>query len=162
MPAQDTAPDTAPDRRAFIGAALALPVLAAPGRAAAAKAPIWTPLGSNLAVRGWDPVAYVRLRRPARGEAAFSFDWRGATFRFANAAHRDAFRAQPERWAPRYGGYCAWAVSQGYTAGIDPQAWAVVDGRLYLNYNAEIQARWRADIPGHIARANRNWPGVLG
>jgi len=110
------------------------------------------------AIRGHDPVAYHLLGRPAPGDARFTHRWGGATWRFISAAHRDAFAAEPERYAPAYGGFCAWAVSEGYTAPIDPQAWAILDGRLYLNYSRSIHRRWQADIPGRIARADRNWP----
>ena len=126
--------------------------LAAP----AAAQPVFQDNG--LAIRGFDPVAYHLLRVPTRGDARFTQHWRGAAWRFANAAHAAAFAADPERFAPAYGGFCAWAVAQGYTAPIDPTAWAIVDGRLYLNYDRSIQRRWERDIPGHIARADRNWP----
>lgn len=153
-------------RRAFslstlLAAPAALTGALLPAAAFADKAPVWTPLGSNLALRGYDPVAYFRAGRPVQGLAQFSTRHQGAEFRFSTAANRDAFVAAPARYAPQYGGYCAWAVSQGYTAGVDPQAWRIVDGRLYLNYNRDIQRRWESDIPGHIAAANRNWPGVL-
>ncbi len=113
---------------------------------------------NGLAIRGHDPVAYHLLGRPSAGSAAFTQEWQGATWRFALAAHRDAFAADPARHAPAYGGFCAWAVAQGYTAPIDPQAWRIVDGRLYLNFDRAVQRRWERDIPGHIQRADANWP----
>lgn len=116
----------------------------------------------GLAIRGYDPVAYHRLGRPAVGDARFTHGWRGATWRFINAAHRDAFAADAERFAPAYGGFCAWAVSEGYTAPVDPLAWAIVEGRLYLNFNRAVHRRWQGDVPGHIARADRNWPNLSG
>jgi YHS domain-containing protein len=125
------------------------------------KAPIWTGFGSNVAISGYDPVAYFTANRPVQGVAAHKATYQGAEFRFANAANRAAFIANPTRYAPQYGGYCAWAVSQGYTAGIDPNAWAIVDGKLYLNYNRSIQARWQNDRANNIIAANRNWPNVL-
>jgi YHS domain-containing protein len=151
-------------RRLLVALALAAAAISATPSASAlaAKAPVWTPLGSNVAIRGYDPVAYFTQGRPTQGQAAFKTTWQGAEFRFASAANRDAFVANPARYAPRYGGYCAWAVSQGYTAGVDPNAWRIVDGRLYLNYNREIQTRWERDMAGHIAAADRNWPSVLG
>jgi len=116
----------------------------------------------GLAIRGYDPVAYHKQGRPLEGSAQYEFVWKGATWRFASAAHRDLFKADPARYAPRYGGYCAWAVSQGYTASVDPEnAWRIVDGKLYLNYNAAVKKKWEADIPGHIQKADANWPGVL-
>jgi YHS domain-containing protein len=141
--------------------ALALAPLTVAGPALADKAPIWTSFGSNVAISGYDPVAYFTLGRPTQGTAAFKATYQGAEFRFANAANRASFLANPARYAPQFGGYCAWAVSQGYTAGIDPNAWAIVDGKLYLNYNRTIQSRWQADRANLIAAGNRNWPTVL-
>ena len=96
-----------------------------------------------------------------KGSSDFETEWKGATWRFASAANREAFLADPEKYAPQYGGYCAWAVSQGQTAPIEPEQWSIVDGKLYLNYNADVQAKWKADVPGFIARADENWPKVL-
>ena len=86
---------------------------------------------------------------------------RRATWRFSSAANLAAFEADPEAYAPQYGGYCAWAVSQGYTASTDPTAWRIVDGKLYLNYSQGVQRRWEQDIPGNIVKADTNWPKVL-
>jgi len=117
---------------------------------------------AGLAIRGYDPVAYHEKGRPLEGSSNFEFVWKGARWRFANATHRDLFKADPERYAPRYGGYCAWAVSQGYTASVDPEnAWRIVAGKLYLNYSVAVKKRWETDIPGHIQKANVNWPDVL-
>ena len=140
---------------------LVISPLAAAGPALAEKAPIWTSFGSNVAINGYDPVAYFTAGRPTQGAATFKATYQGAEFRFANAANRAAFTANPARYAPQFGGYCAWAVSQGYTAGIDPNAWAIVDGKLYLNYNRSIQTRWQGDRANLIQAANRNWPNVL-
>ena len=116
----------------------------------------------GLAIKGYDPVAYHKEGRPMEGSSSYEFVWKDAKWRFASAAHRDLFAADPERYAPRYGGYCAWAVSEGYTASVDPEnAWSIVDGRLYLNYNVEIKQKWEKDIPGNIRKADANWPGVL-
>ena len=128
---------------------------------AAAKDPVSTGTFSNLAVSGYDAVAYFNDGKPVGGDSAFEYEWNGATWRFASEANRAAFIADPAAYAPQYGGYCAWAVSQGYTAKSDPEAWRIVDGKLYLNYNKDIQARWARDIPGNIAKADANWPGVL-
>jgi YHS domain-containing protein len=147
-------------RTLLVAIGLAAGAVATP--AVADKAPVYTSLFSNVAVSGHDPVAYFTEGRPVRGSKAFTATWAGAEYRFASAANRDAFRANPARYAPQYGGYCAWAVSQGYTASADPAVWRIVDGKLYLNYNAEIGRRWGQDVTGHIARANSNWPKVLG
>lgn len=112
----------------------------------------------GVAIRGYDAVAYHAEGRPVRGSASFTHAWNGATWRFANAANRDRFAADPTRFAPAYGGFCAWAAAEGYTAPIDPNAWRIVDGKLYLNYDRAIQRRWEGDIPGNIRRADANWP----
>jgi YHS domain-containing protein len=144
-----------------IALALAFTPLVSAGPALADKAPIWTSFGSNVAIRGYDPVAYFTVGRPVEGSASFKATYQGAEFRFANAANRAAFVANPARYAPQYGGYCAWAVGHGYTAGIDPEAWAIVDGKLYLNYNRSIQSQWQGDRANQIRSANANWPLVL-
>lgn len=115
----------------------------------------------NIAIRGADPVAYFTQGAYVAGSPEYTYDWGGATWQFANAEHRDLFVSNPGQYAPQYGGFCAWAVSEGYIAPVDPTAWDIVDGQLYLNFNARIQRRWQQDIPGHVARANQNWPGVL-
>ncbi len=112
----------------------------------------------GVAIRGTDPVAYFNQGGPVRGKSELAYRWNGATWHFSSAENRDLFAANPERYAPQYGGFCAWAVSQGYTAPIDPSAWKIVDGKLYLNFNQQIQRRWERDIPGNIGRANSNWP----
>lgn len=114
----------------------------------------------NLAIHGYDPVAYFDEGRPIKGSAEFSHSWMGATWRFASAAHRDQFAAKPDAFAPRYGGYCAWAVSKGYTANGDPEAWKIVDGKLYLNYNLKVQKDWEQDVAKRIESANANWPRI--
>ena len=129
--------------------------------ASAAKAPVYTGTFSNVAVGGHDPVAYFTAGKPVPGSKDFTASWNGAEFRFASAANRDRFKANPAAFAPQYGGYCAWAVSQGYTASGDPKIWKIVDGKLYLNYNAEVGRIWEKDIPGNIRKADTNWPKVL-
>jgi hypothetical protein len=114
----------------------------------------------GLAVKGYDVVAYFTDQQPVEGSADFTHEWGGAKWRFASAAHRDLFVAAPEKYAPQFGGYCAWAVSQGYTADIDPEAWRIVEDRLYLNYSLDVQKKWETDIPGHITKARENWPGL--
>jgi YHS domain-containing protein len=115
----------------------------------------------NGAIRGYDPVAYFSQRAPVKGSDEFTFQWRGATWRFASSANRDQFAAAPEKFAPRYGGYCAYGVAKGSTPPIDPNAWSIVDGRLYLNFNLPTRTVWEKDIPGYIRQADANWPGVL-
>jgi hypothetical protein len=114
----------------------------------------------GVAIRGTDPVGYFTEGRPVPGDPAITAEWGGATWRFASAANRDRFLADPEAVAPQFGGYCAWAVANGYTAETDPEAWKIVGGKLYLNYSPEVQADWETDIPGNIAKAEKNWPGL--
>ena len=120
-----------------------------------------TGLFSDVAVDGYDTVAYFTEGKPVEGSSDYEHEWNGATWRFANAANRDQFAANPEAYAPQYGGYCAWAVAQGKTAPIDPNAWKIVDDKLYLNYDQNIQAKWEQDIPGFISSADKNWPQLL-
>jgi YHS domain-containing protein len=128
---------------------------------AAAKDPVYTGTFSSLAVSGYDPVAYFTSGKPVEGRSNFEFEWNGATWRFASARNLAAFKASPESFAPQYGGYCAWAVAEGYTASSDPNAWRIVGKKLYLNYSAGVQRQWLEDIPGNIAKGDTNWPRVL-
>ena len=127
----------------------------------AGKDPVYTGTFSDLAVGGYDPVAYFTEGQPLEGSGDFELEWNGATWRFASQANLEAFKAEPEAYAPQYGGYCAWAVAQGYTASTVPEAWHITDGKLYLNYSLGVRDTWRQDIPGHIAKADGNWPKVL-
>jgi YHS domain-containing protein len=148
--------------RKFIAAfAFAIGALFATAPAYADQPPIHTGFLSNVAVGGYDPVAYFTDGQPVRGTTQHRITHQGFEYRFASAEHLAAFRANPSRYLPQYGGYCAWAVAQGYTAAGNPNNWRIVDGKLYLNYNDDIQQRWERDIPGFIRTANSNWPGVL-
>ncbi len=124
-----------------------------------APAKDFVPLNSDngLALKGYDPVAYFRVSKPVEGQAAFSHDWSGAEWRFSSQANLEAFRADPQRYAPQFGGYCAYAVAHGYVAPIDPAAWHIENGRLYLNYDADTQEKWLAQRPRFIPKAERNW-----
>lgn len=114
----------------------------------------------GVAIEGTDPVAYFTEGRPVEGSDAFEYEWMDATWRFASAANLEAFKADPEKYAPQYGGYCAWAVAQGYTASIDPEAWRIEGGKLYLNYSKDVQENWEQDVPGNIAKGDANWPDI--
>lgn len=149
-------------RTLAIAAALtAAPMVMATPAAFADKAPVYTGNFSNVAVQGHDPVAYFTDGEPVKGSKKFKTTYEGAEFRFATADNLAAFEADPAKYAPQYGGYCAWAVSQGYTAKGDADHWAIVDGKLYLNYNKKVQATWNEDRPGFIASADKEWPTVL-
>ena len=148
-------------RRSVLAALGAAPLVVAFSPAArAATARIYAEGG--IAIDGTDPVAYFTEGRAVAGTSDHETLWLGATWRFSSAANRAAFEADPEAYAPQYGGWCAWAVAEGYTASTVPEAWAIVDGRLYLNFSRRVQRRWERDVPGNIARADANWPAVLG
>lgn len=116
----------------------------------------------GLAIKGYDAVAYHTEGTPVKGAKEFEFEWKGAKWLFASAENMTLFKADPEKYAPQYGGYCAWAVSRGYIADTDPRnAWRIVEGKLYLNYNSSVQKNWERDIPGNTQKADANWPKVL-
>jgi len=138
-----------------------LVALGVPALASASPAPSVSTTEEGVAIGGYDPVAYFTEGHPVAGSPRFTFRWNGATWRFASAASRDRFETTPEAYAPAFGGYCAWAISQNYIAPGDPQVWRIVDGRLYLNFNRRAQALWEADLMGSIARGHANWPSVL-
>jgi YHS domain-containing protein len=114
----------------------------------------------GFALRGYDPVAYFDVNAPTRGKAAHSFEYEGSKFLFESAANRDKFAANPARYAPQYGGYCALGTANGYKVSTQPDAFKVVDGKLYFNYDTKVLGLWSKDIPGYIAKANANWPDV--
>lgn len=112
------------------------------------------------AIRGYDAVAYFTKHKAVKGAKQFSTNWQGARWHFSSQTNLDAFIADPEKYAPQYGGYCAYGVAQGYTPEIDPQAFAVRDGKLYLNLSKTVLKRWKENIPGYIADADQNWPAL--
>lgn len=115
----------------------------------------------DKAIRGYDPVAYFVKDEPTKGSSQFSYQWNGANWHFSSSKNRDAFIDNPQKYAPQYGGYCAYAASRGYTASTAPEAWSIVDGKLYLNYNKSVRDIWSEDIPSNITKANRNWSNLL-
>ena len=115
----------------------------------------------GLAIRGFDPVAYFTLGKPVAGTARHQLKWRGAVWRFATAGHLAKFKAEPQKYAPQYGGYCAYAVSRNYTAKIEPDAWTIHKGKLYLNYSRGVRALWKREKAQNIIKGDRNWPAVL-
>lgn len=115
---------------------------------------------NGLAIDGYDPVAYFTEQKPVKGSPEFHTDYHGATFQFASAAHREAFDAEPAKYAPQYGGFCAYGMAKGYKAVIDPAAFTIVQEKLYLNYSESVRTRWFSDIPGYIQKADANWPEV--
>ncbi len=130
--------------------------------AAAEEDPIYTGLFNDRAVGGYDAVSYFEDGKPVKGDKKFSLTYMGAEWRFASAEHKQMFEANPTKYAPQYGGYCAWAMARGYAASGDPKEWRIVDGKLYLNYDAKIKAKWEKDIPGFIVKADENYPKLTG
>ena len=142
---------------------LAFVLLLLPFFASAADAPIYSH-SKKGAVKGADVVAYYSLEPGAKaviGSDEFTHEWMGATWKFSSAKNRDLFAADPEAYAPQFGGYCAFAVSHNFTKPISPNKWAVVDGKLYLNLNGIAYRKWNKDRGASIARGHANWPNVL-
>ncbi len=123
--------------------------------------PVFTGLVPGVALGGYDTVAYFTDGTPTSGREDVSLLHNGATWRFANEDNRRAFRADPNRYAPQYGGYCAYAVAGGDTSGGHPKSWRIVDGRLYVNATPRVQLKWETAIPAYIKKADANWPKVL-
>lgn len=139
-------------RRLLLLTALVLPALAG-------AQPVNTD-SSGLALKGYDPVAYFTTGQPMRGDPRYTATHEGATYRFSSATNRDAFAREAARYAPQYGGYCAFGVAGGYKVRIDPEAFTVRDGKLYLNYDKRVQARWLTDVPGYLEKSESKWAGL--
>jgi len=130
------------------------------GGPANAEDPVFTTEAG--AIRGYDPVAYHVEGRPVRGKPDILFVWQDAEWHFSNTANRDTFAANPEKYAPRYGGFCAYGTSRGYKVSTQPEAFAIVGGALYLNYDLDVQKTWNKDRPGYIEQADANWVTLKG
>lgn len=115
----------------------------------------------GVAIKGYDPVAYFTMDKPVKGNNNFEYEWQGAKWRFSTENHMKLFIEDPDKYAPRYGGYCAYGVAVNALFDIKPEAWSIVDNKLYLNKNLDVRETWRKDIPGNIKKANMNWPEVL-
>jgi YHS domain-containing protein len=113
--------------------------------------------GKGQAVRGFDAVAYFAANSAVEGDPKYQYAWNGAKWLFANAENLEKFKQNPEAYAPQFGGYCAYAVSHGHTADGDPNAWKVVDGKLYLNYNPEVKQMWEKEQDKFIKDGEKNW-----
>ncbi len=118
---------------------------------------VYTATKEKLALSGYDPVAYFVAGAPKKGQAGISTVHQGITWRFENEANKAAFLAQPAKYAPQYGGYCAYAVSQGYTASGDPTVWEIVDGKLYINYSRSVGVSWSKQARTYIASGDAHW-----
>lgn len=147
-------------RYLFLAATLTVPLVLPVS--AMADGGIFTGVGrEKAAVGGYDAVSYFRgAGKPAKGDARFKVTWKGADWLFASKANADAFKANPAAFAPQYGGHCAWAVAQGYLAPGDPTAYDIVGGKLYLNYDQGIRAKWKRDMKNFIAKGGPNWAKI--
>ena len=137
-------------------------LLAGSGLACASDARTAFNLGhfNGLAMNGYDVMTYWRGGDPQRGNEAFRHDYAGASWIFVSAANRDAFAASPQKFAPEYGGYCAYAAAQGSLADVDPYAWRIWNDRLYLNYSPQVRRIWASDIDTNIAKGDANWASL--
>ena len=115
---------------------------------------------TGLALRGVDPVSYFTAGKPQAGQVGITAQYNGATYRFTTEANRDAFKANPAKYAPQYGGFCAFGTAMGIKVDGDPTLWKIVDDKLYLNLSKDIQERWNKDIPGFINTADDNWTKI--
>ena len=145
-----------------LGLALMLAVGGAAAAASAAQPVGEVNVNGGYAVHGYDVVAYFTAGQPAEGDDRYTAEYEGAQYRFASAEHRDTFKQDPAKYAPQYGGFCAFGTSVGRKFDGDPHAWRIVDGKLYLNLNKSIQAKWLQDTAGYIRGADNNWPIIAG
>jgi YHS domain-containing protein len=114
----------------------------------------------GVAIHGYDPVAYFQLGKAVQGFAEHRFEYKGSIFYFSSAELREAFVKAPAKYVPQYNGYCAFGMASGYKAATDPNAFTLVDGKLYLNYNTDIQKKWGGDIVEFVKKADAQWPTV--
>lgn len=126
-----------------------------------AAAPIETGTFNNYAIYGYDPVAYFTQNKAIKGSKKISLEWHGAQWHFANQMHKDLFSAAPQKYAPQYGGYCAYAMSDGRFVGVDVDAFTMIDGKLYLNYSESVMQEWRAQSAQFIQQADLVYPQKL-
>ncbi len=138
---------------------IALPINASVSHAA--KSQIYSNSSTSIAINGYDPVAYFTERKAVEGKPKHALKWKGAIWHFSSAQNKALFETAPTKYAPQYGGYCAFAVSYGSTASTQPTAWSIVKNKLYLNNSHSVKRRWNTDQKGYIAKANKNWPKVL-
>ena len=148
-------------RRATLRLFAAAPAaIALTPRAALAREP--AVFQNPIAINAIDPIGYFTDEEPVPGLAEHEVMWNGAAWHFASADNAATFEADPEAYAPVFGGYCAFAASRGYLAPTVPEAWTVYEGKLYMNANLRARELWLEDVPGNIAKGLANWPGILG
>lgn len=148
-------------RTALLGVAATGIVATFAPAAFAGKSRYYTGYVRGVAAGGYDPVSYFTQSKAVRGKKKFEAEWDDVKWRFASEENRDLFLQSPEKFAPQYGGYCAYAVGVGSTAKGDPKQWKVVDGKLYLNYNRSIKRKWEKKQSYYIKAADKNWPSVI-
>ncbi len=141
---------------------MAVGTAVAPAKTWAASPEVNLGYFNKLAMNGYDVMTYWQGGDPQKGDPEIMAQHNGATWVFQSEENRQAFLSDPAKYAPQYGGYCAYAVSRGYTASGDPGTWRIVDGKLYLVHNPGVETQWASDVHGNIARAEAHWPGVLG
>jgi YHS domain-containing protein len=112
------------------------------------------------AIRGYDPVAFFTEEKPVKGTKDFTMEWNGAAWHFVSKKNLDMFKADPEKYAPQYGGYCAYGAAEGHKAPTQTDTWTVLDNKLYFNYNKNVQREWLKDTKGFIEKADANWPNI--
>lgn len=111
----------------------------------------------GIAIQGYDPVAYFTENKAVPGDPDITVSHDGAIYQFASDKHKAAFEANPGQYTPQYGGYCAYGASQGYNASVEPDQFTIADGKLYLNYNANVRERWNQDRASYITKADTYW-----
>lgn len=116
----------------------------------------------DLAIKGYDTVVYFTAGKALKGSESFTFPWHGMTWQFSTKENRDLFAASPEKYAPQFDGWCAWAMTESRKAVTDPEVWKIVDGKLYLNCSHAAYEKWSRDIPGNIKKADANWLKLSG
>jgi len=118
--------------------------------------------GNDLAIKGYDAVSYFSKGEPTKGSNEFTSAYNGAIYQFSSADNRDLFKADPTKYAPQYGGFCAMGVALNKKFDTDPTAWHIQEGKLYLNLNKAVQTKWLTDTSGYIDTAQGNWGGIKG
>ena len=117
-------------------------------------------INNGYAANGYDVVAYFSEGKPVKGMTTFAYQWHDAKWLFSSKQNLDSFSHHPEKYAPQFGGYCAYGASEGHKSPTEPDAWSIVNGKLYLTYNKDILERWKKDTTERIGKAEKNWPGL--
>lgn len=138
----------------FIAAGILLVALSA----TAQQSPVFEK--SDKAIRGYDPVAYFTQNKPVPGKEEFVYSWNNSNWYFSSQLNLNLFKTNPEKYAPQYGGYCAYGLSNGYKASTVPEAWTIENGKLYLNYSIKVREMWDKNRQERIEKADKYWPGI--